>query len=62
MLERSSGKSEMNDFSDTSCTQAGSVNLTLLITAVALSLGAITRLFMPQGSTVASALHRQAVL
>ena len=62
MLEESGGKCEMNDFSDTSCTQTGSVNLTLLITAVALSLGATTRLLIPQGSTVASALHRQAVL
>lgn len=57
-----SGKLEMNDFSDTSHIQPGSVSLTSLTTAVAPSLGAITRLLMSQGSVVASALQQQAVL
>lgn len=55
------GKCEINYFSYTSCTQTGSVNLTLLLTAVAPSLGAITRRLIPQESTVVPALHRQAV-
>lgn len=57
---RIGGKRERNDFSDTSHIQPGSVSLTSLTSAVALSLGAITRLFMSQGSVVASALQPQA--
>lgn len=59
---RNSGKREINYFSDTSHIQAGSVSLTSLTSAVVLSLGAITRLFMSQGSVVASALQYRAVL
>lgn len=52
---------QRNDFSDASCSQKGFADLTLLSSAVALSLGAVSRLLVPRGSTGVCALQLRAV-